>query len=150
LNWIDPFMLTILLFSWMPYARIINAMVINQKQTEYIEAAKAVGIKAKRIVFRHLLPNVISPNVVLAARDIGGLVILRSTFTYIGLTDGSPWATMLLLGKNYVIGPGGSPSTYWWVYLPISIALLLFGFGWNLLGDEVNEWLDPRAKRRPI
>ena len=141
---IKPFPLAVILLSWMPYARMINDLVIRLKKTEYIEAAEAIGAKKRRILFRHLLPNCLSQNIVLAARDIGGLVILRATFTYIGLTDGSPWATMLILGKNFVFGPGGSPGTYWWVYLPISVAIVLFGLGWNILGDELNIWLNPR------
>lgn len=143
---VRPFPLTIILLSWMPYARMINDLVIRLKSTEYIEAAQAIGVSQKRIIFRHLLPNCLPQNIVLAARDVGGVVILRATFTYIGLAGGSPWAAMLILGKNFVIGPGGSPGTYWWVYLPISAAIVLFGLGWNLLGDEINIWLNPREK----
>ena len=75
------------------------------------------------------------------------MVILRATFTYIGLADGSHWTTILLLGQKYVIGPGGSPGTYWWVYLPVTIAIILFGLGWNIFGDELNIWLNPRERR---
>ena len=143
---VKPFPLAIILFSWMPYTRMINGQVVNLKQAEFVKAAEATGVRKLRIVWKHLLPNAIAPNIVLATRDIGGLVILRATFTYIGLTDGSPWATILVAGRNYVIGPGGNPGHYWWVYLPITLAIMLFGLAWNLFGDEVNRWLNPRER----
>ena len=143
---VRPFYIAIILFSWMPYTRMINDQVLRIKQAEYVLAAQSVGIRKIRMVFKHILPNAIAPNIVLATRDVGGMVILRATFTYIGLADGSYWTTILLLGNKYVIGPGGSPGTYWWVYLPVTIAIVLFGLGWNMFGDELNFWLNPRER----
>jgi peptide/nickel transport system permease protein len=63
---------------------------------------------------------------------------------FIGLSSGGPWAQILVNNRNWIIGTGGNPLTYWWVYLPQTIALILFGIGWNLLGDGLNDALNPR------
>lgn len=150
---LDPIMLALILFSWMPYARIINANVIQLKQSEFVQAARVVGASPTRIILRHVLPNAIAPVMVLAARDIGGMVILQAAFTFIGLggsvTGGeiSEWSRLLVLGRHWIIGYGGNPLTYWWVYLPVTLALLLFGVGWNMLGDRLNTLLNPRTAR---
>lgn len=143
-NVIDPLVLVLVLFSWMPYARITNAVVTTLKQTEFIQAARSIGARPLRIILRHLLPNSVSPSVVLAARDVGSMVILQATFTFIGLNGSSTWGKMLVLGKDWVLGPGGGIFAYWWVYIPATLALILFGMGWNLLGDGLSELLDPR------
>jgi peptide/nickel transport system permease protein len=140
----NPLLIILILFSWMPYARITNTIVMSLKQVEFIQAARAIGAKSSRIIFRHLLPNSVTPSIVLAARDVGSIVILQATFTFIGLDGSSIWGRMLVLGKDWVLGPGGGIFKYWWVYVPATLVLILFGIGWNLLGDGLSELLDPR------
>jgi peptide/nickel transport system permease protein len=142
---IDPLMLALILFSWMPYARITNGIVLSIKQTGYVQAARALGAGSRWIILRHLIPNSISPSIVLAARDIGGVVLLQATFTFIGISSQSPWGNLLSIGRRWIIGMGGNPFTYWWVFLPITLALVFFGVGWNLLGDGLNDLLNPRT-----
>lgn len=144
---LDPVMLALILFSWMPYARLINASMIQLKQTEYVLAARSLGARNIRIILRHLLPNAIAPAIVLAARDVGGMVILESAFTFIGLGGSTEWGILLVAGRDYIIGMGGNPLTYWWVFLPATLAVVFFGVGWNLLGDGLNTLLNPRATR---
>ena len=144
---IDPVMLALIAFSWMPYARIINASVSWLKQEEYVLAAKAIGATGPRILFRHLLPNAIAPAIVLAARDVGGLVILATAFIFIGIGGNVAWGILLVGARDYIIGIGGNPLSHWWVFLPVSLALTLFGIGWNLLGDGLNTTLNPRTRR---
>ena len=140
---IDPVLLAIILFSWMPYARLTHSMVSVIKKTEFVEAAQALGASSGQIIFRHLIPNSISPAIVLGARDIGGMVLLQATLTFIGVGGDSEWGQLLAVGRRWVIGVGGSITTYWWVFVPITLGLILFGVGWNLLGDGVNDWLNP-------
>ncbi len=147
---VGPVMLTLILFSWMGHARIINGEVARLKQTEYVQAARTLGASHFRIIFRHLLPNAIAPAIILAARDIGGMVILAAAFTFIGVGGGSPWGALLVSGRDWIIGPGGNLLTYWWVYLPATLALVLFGIGWNLLGDGLNTALNPREAHRKL
>jgi peptide/nickel transport system permease protein len=145
---LDPVMLALTLCSWMPYARLINASIIRLKQTEYAMAARTVGVPPLRIVLRHLLPNALAPIIVLAARDVGGLVILEAAFTFIGVGGNSTWGQLLVAGRGWIIGPGGNPLAYWWIFLPPTLALVLFGIAWNLLGDGLNTLLNPRTTRR--
>jgi len=140
----DPLLIGFIVFSWMSYARLVNSVVIRIRQEEYILAARSLGAGHLRLVFHHLIPNAISPVIVLAARDIGYLVLLQAGFTFIGLSHNSQWGVLLALGRNYVIGPGGNPFTWWWTFLPATLAVLLFGIGWNLLGDGLNDRLNPR------
>ena len=57
------------------------------------------------------------------------------------------WGQLLVAGRDYIIGLGGNPFAYWWVFVPATLTLVLFGISWNLLGDGLNTLLDPRAKR---
>jgi peptide/nickel transport system permease protein len=140
---LDPLLVAFIVFSWMPYARLINSVVLRARQEEYLLAARSLGAGHLRLVFRHLIPNSISPAIVLAARDVGYMVLLQAGFTFIGLSYRSEWGRLLSLGKNYVIGPGGNPFTYWWIFFPPTLAVVLFGVGWSLLGDGLNDWLNP-------
>jgi peptide/nickel transport system permease protein len=139
-----PVLLALILFSWMPYTRIINANIARMKQIEYVMAAKTIGATQARIIFRHLLPNTIAPAIVLIARDIGAMVMLEATFAFIGMGGTLPWGVILAASRDWIIGPGGNPLVYWWVFLPATLVLILFGMGWNLLGDGLNDALNPR------
>ena len=147
---VDPVMLTLILFSWMGYARIISASVMHLKETEYVQAAKVVGLTHRRIIFRHVLPNAITPAIVLLARDIGGMVVIQAAFAFVGVSGTvnssaiPEWSRLLMMGRDWIIGQGGNPFLYWWPYLPVTIALILFGVGWNLLGDGLNAALNPK------
>jgi len=143
---LDPTMLALIAFSWMPYARIIHANFTTLKHTEYAMAARVTGAPPLRIIFRHLLPNAIAPAIVLATRDIGGMVLLEATFTFIGLGSGLPWGTLLVASRDWIIGPGGNPLTYWWVFVPATLTLIVFSVGWNVLGDGLNTALNPRTR----
>ena len=140
---VDPLLIAFIVFSWMPYARLMNSVVLRTRQEEYILATRSLGAGHLRLIFHHLIPNSISPAIVLAARDVGGQVLLQAGFTFIGLSHASEWGVLLSLGRNYVIGPGGNPFTWWWVFFPPTLAIMLFGVGWNLLGDGLNDWLNP-------
>jgi peptide/nickel transport system permease protein len=142
---VDPILISLIIFSWMPIARIVNTMVITLKNTEFIQATRALGGSPLWIIRRHLLPNSIGPAIVLASRDVGSSVILQATITFIGLGGASPWGILLSLGRNWVIGPGGNLLAAWWVFLPATLAIILFGVGWNLIGDGLTEALEPSA-----
>ncbi|MBN1874219.1 MAG: ABC transporter permease [Anaerolineae bacterium] len=144
----DPVMVSLIVFSWMPYARLINANIIRLKQTEYAMAAITVGARPQRIILRHLLPNALAPAIVLLARDVGGMVILEAAFTFIGIGSGLPWGMLLVAGRDWILGPGGNPLVYWWVFVPTTLALVFFSIGWNLLGDGLNTVLNPQQAKK--
>lgn len=142
---VDPILICLILFSWMPIARLVNTMVITLKNTEFIQAARALGGNSLWVISRHVLPNSVGPAIVMAARDVGSAVILQATITFVGLGGQSAWGIMLSMGRNWVIGPGGDLFASWWVFMPATLALILFGVGWNLLGDGLAEALEPKA-----
>jgi peptide/nickel transport system permease protein len=144
---LNPIMLALILFSWMPYARLVNTTVGQLRSAEFVTAARAIGATESRIIFRHLLPNAISPAVVYLARDIGGVVVIASALTFIGFGGDIAWAIMLVSAREFVLGLSGNPFVYWWSFLPIALALTLFSLAWNLLGDGLNVALNPRRAR---
>jgi peptide/nickel transport system permease protein len=146
LSRLNPLMLSLILFSWMPYARLIHAIVLTLKQTEFVQAARAMGGGPFWIIRKHLLRNSIGPAVVIAARDVGGVVLLQATLTFINIGGDSVWGTMLAQGRNWVLGAGGNLLTYWWVFLPPTLAVMLFGVAWNMFGDSLNDILVPTSR----
>lgn len=143
---VNPLMLSLILFSWMPYARLVHSIVLTLKQTEFIQAARALGASPFWVIRKHLLRNPTGPAIVLAARDVGGVVLLQATLTFINIGGDSVWGTMLAQGRNWVLGPGGNLLTYWWVFLPPTLAVMLFGVAWNLFGDSLNDLLVPAGQ----
>jgi hypothetical protein len=139
----------LILFSWMPYARLIHSIVLTLKQTEFVQAARAMGGGPFWIIRKHLLRNSIGPAVVIAARDVGGVVLFQATLTFINIGGDSIWGTMLAQGRNWVLGPGGNLLTYWWVFLPPTLAVMLFGVAWNMFGDSLNDFLLPVVRDKP-
>lgn len=142
---VDPLLICLILFSWMPYARLVNSLVMALKQADFIVAARALGGGPGWVIGRHLIPNSLGPAFVMPARDVGSAVILQATFTFIGLGGTSPWGILLSTGRNWVIGPGGNLLAFWWVLVPATLAVILFGIGWNLLGDGLTDFMDPRT-----
>lgn len=143
---IDPLLISLILFSWVPYARLVNSIVLTLKRTDFVQAARALGGNPLWVIRHHLIPNSIGPAIVLGARDVGSAVILQATITFIGLGGASPWGILLSMGRNFVIGPGRSLLTHWWVFLPVTLAVVLFGVSWNLIGDGLNDVLMPGSQ----
>jgi peptide/nickel transport system permease protein len=141
---VNPVWLALVLFSWMPTARLVNTLVMTVRRAEYVIAAQATGVRWMRILVRHILPNTIAPIIVLTTANIGGMVLIQATLTFIGMGGESEWGQILAQGRQWIIGTGGNPLTYWWVFVPITFALVLYGIAWNLLGDGLNDWLNPR------
>ncbi|HNS53061.1 MAG TPA: ABC transporter permease [Anaerolineae bacterium] len=141
---LSPVLMALIVFSWVPYTRLVSVTIRQLKQADYIMAARAVGVRGSRILRRHLLPNALAPAIVMAARDVGAMVVLAAAFQFIGMGGGTAWGELLAVGRDYIVGAGGNPLAYWWVFLPATLALILFGVGWNLLGDGLNAVLDPR------
>lgn len=136
--------LVLVIFLWMPYMRLINARVQVIKSAPYIEASRALGISNLKLLINHILPNSITPAVVQLSRDLGGVVLIQSALTYLGLGGGSVWGSLLVTGRDWVFGLRGNPFQYWWVFIPACLAIILFGAGWSLLGDGINNMLNPQ------
>jgi peptide/nickel transport system permease protein len=139
--------LSLILFGWMRYARMMRGNVLVEREEEYVEAAISVGAGSRRIVFRHILPNASSGLFVLITSDIGAVVVWAAVFSFIGLSGNdalADWGQMLSFSRDWIIGTADSPFQFWYTYLPPSMAIVLFSVGWNLVGDGLRELLDPR------
>jgi len=137
----------------MPYARLIRGNVLSAREKEYMVSAKAVGLPKWRAIFRHLLPNATQGLSALLTSDIGGVIVLYAAFTFIGLIGTYSgtlmevnWAQMLEQARDWIIGGPDKPFQYWYTYLPVSLAIVLFSVGWNLVGDGLQDVLDPRLR----
>ena len=139
---IHPVTLALIAFSWMPYAKLTHTSVIQQMEQEYIQAAKSIGASKLRIIITHILPNIYSPILVIAAKSIGGLVILDAGLTYIGISGATEWGSLLVISRDWIVG--SLAITYWWVFFPPVITIILFGLAWNFFGDQLTSLLNPR------
>jgi peptide/nickel transport system permease protein len=143
---------TLVAFGWMSYARLVRGNVLVERGKEYMQAARATGAPARRIILRHLLPNVTPGLFVLVASDIGAVVVLIIAFTYVGLipTPGgqmeADWGQMLSAARDWIIGAPSNAFEYWYTYIPPSAAIVLFSMGWNLIGDGLRDLFDPRLR----
>lgn len=130
------------LTSWVQYVRVIRAQALALRESEFVLAAQASGANAKRVLLRHLLPNVGSAVIVLATFEIARAVVLESSLSFLGL--GVPpttpsWGGMLADGRQYL-------DTAWWIALFPGLAIMIAVMGVNLLGDGLRDALDPRVR----
>ena len=128
--------------TWMPTARLVRASFLSLKQKEFVEAARAVGAKDGRIIFRHILPNVLSPVLVAATIGVGGAILTESTLSFLGLgfpPDTPTWGRLLYDAQNYIdIAP------HWPIFPGLCIFVIVLSI--NFIGDGLRDALDPRRK----
>jgi peptide/nickel transport system permease protein len=127
--------------GWVFYARIIAAEVRVQKRLDYADAGRAMGYTHLRIIFRHLLPNAITPAIVYWMTDMALAILLGSSLGYLGLGAQPPaaeWGVQIADGKNFM-------STAWWISVFPGLAIVVTGLGFSLTGDGLAELL--RTKR---
>ena len=128
--------------QWVQYARLVRGSVLSLREREFILSARAIGVKDWRIIFQHLLPNLVGPVIVLMTLNIANNILLESSLTFLGLgVDPTipSWGGMLADGRTYL-------QTAWWVSLFPGLAILLTVLGLNLLGDWLRDSLDPTGR----
>ncbi|WP_336336782.1 ABC transporter permease [Haloarcula brevis] len=130
--------------GWAGYARLIRGEILKVKENEYVTAAKALGARDRRVIFRHVVPNAVAPLVVQASLSIGTVVIGVAALGFLGLglpPGSAEWGTMLDQTRETIVqGPGGSIP--WWVTVFPGGAIFLFVMSMNLIGDGINDALD--------
>ncbi len=135
-------MITVLsVFAWMPTARIVRGVVLSLKEKEFIEAARAMGAKTRRIILSHLIPNAIGTIVVTASFTVAGAIGTEATLSYFGFgidPQQASWGNLLTDSKT-AIGAG-----YWWLVLFPVLALLVTVLSVNFLGDGLRDAFDPK------
>ena len=128
--------------QWVQYARVVRGSVLTLREREFILSASAIGVKDWRIIFQHLLPNLIGPVIVLMTLNVANNILLESSLTFLGLgVDPTipSWGGMLADGRTYL-------QTAWWVSVFPGLAILLTVLGLNLLGDWLRDSLDPTGR----
>ena len=129
------------LAGWSMYARIVRAEVLVVRQSEYVLAARALGFGHLRIMFRHILPNVITPTIIFAMTDIVLVILSTTSLSFLGLGVQPPaaeWGIMISEAKGFIL-------TAWWMVTLPGIAIVLVGLALSLFGDGVAKWLRERG-----
>ncbi|ADZ70869.1 ABC transporter permease [Polymorphum gilvum] len=131
------------LSDWVQYARVVRGAAMVEKNKEYVQAARVIGVHPGRIVLTHILPNVLGPVLVIATIGLALAIIAEATLSFLGV--GVP-PTQPSLGTLIRIGQGFLFSGEWWILLFPAIALLALALSVNLLGDWLRDALNPRLR----
>jgi len=130
--------------SWWPgFARLVRGEVISKREEVYVLAARALGAGSVRIMWRHILPNILSPIIVKMSLDVGFAVLTVASLGFVGIGVKPPtpeWGLMLSTAR-------GSLPEYWWTAIFPGLAIFLTVLSFNLLGDGLRDVLDPRSRR---
>jgi peptide/nickel transport system permease protein len=125
---------------WAQYARIMRSQVLVVREREFVLAARALGCRRLSLIFRHLLPNCVTPVIVRATLDLGLAILLLSSLSFLGLGVQPPtpdWGAMIATGRKYLLG-------YWWYPTFPGIAIFATVLAFNLVGERIKDVLDPR------
>jgi peptide/nickel transport system permease protein len=128
--------------SWVVYARVVRGEVLSIREREYVQAAIALGSQHWRVLRHHVLPNTLTPWLVVATLDMARVIVIESALSFLGLGVQPPtptWGGMLADGRVYL-------STAWWLATFPGLAILITVLGINLFGDGLRDTLDPRLK----
>lgn len=130
------------LVGWMSYAKLVRSEVLVLKDSEFIQAARVAGFSDARILFRHLLPNVISSAVVFAASDVVMCMLTGASMSFLGLGVQPPtpeWGSILNEGRNFI-------TFAWWTTFFPGLFLAVSGVGFSLLGDGLTDFLRTKGR----
>ena len=130
------------LTSWMGVARLVRAEFLSLREREFVLAARGLGASDMRIIFRHILPNAMSPVLVSTVLGIAGAVLVESALSFLGIGVQPPtpsWGNILTIGKDNI-------EIAWWLSVFPGLAILVTVLGYNLLGEGIRDAIDPRLK----
>ncbi len=125
---------------WVQFARVVRADVLSIREREFVSGARARGNRSMRLLLRHILPNALTPIIVVATLELAFMIIYESALSFLGLGVQPPtptWGWMLADGRNYI-------ATAWWLATLPGLAIMLTVLAVNLLGDWLRDTLDPR------
>lgn len=134
--------IAIALYQWTIYARLARSKVLEIRDRDFVEAAKASGASRRRILIRHIFPMCLPPIAVQLSIDMGGIIRTAASMGFLGLGAQPPtpeWGVMVTAGRNYI-------PNQWWVSTFPGLAIFITVLGFNLLGDGLRDILDPRMR----
>ncbi|MDE2852724.1 MAG: ABC transporter permease [Chloroflexota bacterium] len=129
--------------QWVTYARIARAETLVQREREYVEAVSALGATEWRIMFRTILPNILTPLIVIASFNVAGVILSEASLSFLGLgvPESVPtWGAMLANSRNQLL------SGSWWLAVFPGLAIMFTVVSLNILGDWMRDFLDPRLR----
>ncbi len=141
---VDKIIIALVLIQWAYYARTVRASALVEREKEYVEAAICLALSHRRVVFRHILPNVMPPLIVVGTVQVAHAIALEATLSFlgIGLPITEPSLGLLIAtGFDYML-----TGNYWIIFFP-GIALLITIFSINLVGDQLRDVLNPRLQK---
>lgn len=139
---IQNVIMVLALTSWIRYARIIRGQVLSLREREFVQSARAIGASGWRIMLRHILPNVMTPALVVATLELARIIVMDAALSFLGLGVQPPnpsWGRMLADGRVYI-------STAWWSVTFPGLAIMLTVLGVNLFGDWLRDYFDPKTR----
>ena len=140
-----PPMIALIAFGWPRFARVVRGDILSVKERDYVLAGRVVGGKDSRLIIRHILPNVIYPILVLASFRLGDAVLSFAALSFLGVgtQEGyADWGQIISFARDWIL----NLDTHWYIIVYPGLALIIFGLGWNLIGDALRDILDPRLR----
>lgn len=130
--------------QWVTYARIVRAQTLSLREKEFVEAARALGDRTSSVIFRTILPNIIAPLTVIASFNVASVILAEASLSFLGL--GVPpsvptWGSMLAESRDQLL------ANKWWLAFFPGIAIVLTVLSFNIMGDWLRDFLDPRLKQ---
>lgn len=130
------------IFGWPGIAYVVRGQILSVRELEFVQAARALGASGNRILFRHIIPNVLSPVIVLASLTTAGNILTEVVISYLGFGDANQATWGQLIEEGFASGV----SIYWWVALFPGLLTVFLVLGFNLLGDGLSDALNPRLR----
>jgi len=131
--------------QWVTYARIVRAQTLSLREKEFVEAARALGDSTGSIIFRTILPNIVAPLTVIASFNVASVILAEASLSFLGLgvpPDVPTWGSMLAQSRDQLI------ANKWWLAIFPGLAIVFTVLSFNIMGDWLRDFLDPRLKER--
>ena len=140
-----PSSIALIIFGWTGYARQLRGDILVTKEREYVLASRASGATDMHLILQHILPNAIFPSLVRLSLNFGAVVLSFAALSFlgVGVPEGyADWGQIISFARSWIL----SLDTHWYIVAYPGIALLLYGLGWNLIGDALRDILDPKLR----
>jgi len=137
-------MIAIAIAWWPWYTRLLRSEAISVRERDYVQAARAMGASPAKIVFKHVLPNCLTPIIVQSSMDFGSIILTSAALSFLGLGAQPPtpeWGLMVSTGRTFFL-------TNWWIVTFPGLAIFTTVLSFNLVGDGLREILDPKMRRK--
>jgi peptide/nickel transport system permease protein len=142
-----PASIALIIFGWTGYARLLRGDILTTKERDYVQAAQASGARDLHLITRHILPNAIYPTLVVLSLDMGSIVLSFAALSFLGIgvqVGYADWGQIVSHARDWIL----TLDEHWHIIVFPGMALLLYGLGWNLIGDALRDILDPKMRGR--